>query len=619
MTVNPWTSEGNLPKAETPERQQQIEATLRGLADILQVSLEVSPRAQPAASEAPAILPTPVAEAEKSETLIGDTVSGEVKDAPTKPIIEAPVLGKSFPARPKSEVKETLKPLPRGLSGAPSAPLPVAEAIPSKPEAEAASERPREITAPTTLMGPSAPVSPFTKVVKAAAPVGEIAQPNLEKAPPSQDEGAPSSKPATPFASPFATALEKKKRQAGGDQAGPVSKSPVRPVAAPPARSHPTGESPQVGGEDETLPPPAYSFASVGLPSGQAKSKSSSIPAPKSPPKGPGLSPVGQGLPPARGLPSTRAASPVSTPLQTAEVGAQTQGERVRKRRRVAERPLPESGSWGFLTWIFGFVSVVFLLIYVFEIYEKLTESPAGYANPSETLTSSEGAGSGVEGVPAFPEVDLSEPLECVSQYLALKSAEARLPYLLEREGEGILARLDRYYKMAPLSSGRATQIIDSGTYQDTGRQYVMAQVAWESGATTNVPLIKDREGDYRFSWMLFEQRRRQLLRLYAETAWSDWNQFFVEIRPVAPETLPEGIILENLYYRVTVPEDPGFEAIAYVDENSSMVSEFRDRFARERVYEVLVDLQRDVKLLDDDRPVFRLTRLRNASWDPAL
>lgn len=46
------------------------------------------------------------------------------------------------------------------------------------------------------------------------------------------------------------------------------------------------------------------------------------------------------------------------------------------------------------------------------------------------------------------------------------------------------------------------------------------------------------------------------------------------------------------------------------------MVPTFQERFGGERVYEVVVELQRDAKLLDDDRPVFRLTQLLASGWD---
>ncbi len=343
-------------------------------------------------------------------------------------------------------------------------------------------------------------------------------------------------------------------------------------------------------------------------------------------PPGPGM-PIGKNLPPARGLPSSRkglmgAVSmgvPAPQPGIASPVGAPAEEEegpriRVRKRRRKKDEAVEQGRSGVWLSWAFGIVGMVFLLLYVFETYRTLTGSPPLL----EVAPEGERTGAGSAGDGALPPlaVDLTDQMDCVSQFLGSPTHEGRLPFVLEGAADEILRRMEVHYAAFPLGGGQASRVSNSGTHADTGRDYVSGDVEWRAGGVSKVRLVRDAVGDYRFSWTAFEQAQCQLLREYTETAWSEWTWFYMELKPLDPRRLPEGIILENLYYRVTVPEDPEFEAIAYVDEHSTLVPQFAQRFTSERTYEVVVELQRDSKLLDDDRPVFRLTGLLAESLD---
>lgn len=502
----------------------------------------------------------------------------------------------------QSETKVKL--VPRALSGEGEASTPTAAF---------------EITAPTTLVDKDAPISPFTKIAQGQAssphhstptprpnpggqspfvPAGGLFTADLRDAPPSV-----AGKPATPFASPFATALEKRRQtsESGTETAGApppassgMTRSPLRVTPIRPPEDKSQDCSPVDPGQ---LPSPAVSFASV-LPSSSA---GTSIPAPRSTPRGGGLGRNRGPVPRPSNSPVPRLIRP------TSPADALYEGTRKKRRRFSA---ISQRRPWRILLGLFAIAGIVFLLIYLYAAY--VTQSPERW--PESNFLKEEPLSETPDAAPL--DIDLSEPLEALSQFLAAESNEQRTRFVLEQTPD-LAATMDLHYATFPLTSVTSRQIIDGGTFPDTGRDYVTALVEWDDGSSAEVHFIRDAQGDFRFSWYAFEQARNRLLRHYTATAWTGWTSFFVEIRPLDPRTLPEGIILENLYYRVRVPEDPEFEAIAYVDENSSLVPDFQERFANERSYRVVAEMQRGAKLLDDDRPVFRLTRLVKASWDP--
>ncbi|MGY8690386.1 MAG: hypothetical protein ACKVHP_21955, partial [Verrucomicrobiales bacterium] len=495
-----------------------------------------------------------------------------------------------------------------------------------------------EMTAPKTLVAKDAPISPFTKVVRAtistappmapgpvpfrvspsslgsAPPIREKVEstdqspfslsPALGNAPPPIDKKAePSDKPTKPFASPFATALQKRASAPttiGGRKTGPVSPK-VTPIRPPEEESH--------AAADDTLPAPTYSFSSMGLPTGKG------IPSASPPPPAQTAAPA-----PITAAPFQSQAPPIAAPLPPIPPDPEPlpEGEameqktrKIRKKRRRG--PDPEPRSWSFLTGVLAFVCVAFLLIYLYEIYHTLKGTPAQRSPIPQDAEAIIPEGAAEES----PAVNLKEPIDSLVQFLAADSSSARLSFIAEDE-DGLAQRMTDHHTAFPLMEGTQRKIVDGGTFPDTQREYVIVRLGWQDGKETNAWMIKDGNSDYRFSWYAFEQARNKLLRHYTESAWTGWTQFFIEIKPIDPATLPEGSALENLYYRVTTPEDPEFEAVGYVDGDSSMIPDFRKRFSNARSYNVIADLQRDSPLPDDERPLFRITRLLKASWDPS-
>ena len=198
--------------------------------------------------------------------------------------------------------------------------------------------------------------------------------------------------------------------------------------------------------------------------------------------------------------------------------------------------------------------------------------------------------------------------------FLSADTKEIRDQYLVE--DEKLHDRMTEHYASFPMQAGAPRQVVNGGTFADTYRSYVVVKTQWADNRETDALLIKDASDNYRFSWYGFEQSRNQLLRHYAETSWTGWTQFFVEIKPIDPTTLPTGSVLDNLYYKITAPEDPEFEAIGYVDGLSSMATDFKERFPNSSTYKVYADLMRGEPFHDDPRPLFRITRLIRASWD---
>jgi hypothetical protein len=278
------------------------------------------------------------------------------------------------------------------------------------------------------------------------------------------------------------------------------------------------------------------------------------------------------------------------------------------------------------LTWILCLVCGIFFLIYLYEIYRTLRNPDRQVISPDqeEVFQGTPSATEALESLPSLtpetpvpdavvPKSKLTEPTDVIAGFIGANTEAIRDQYLVE--DKNLRALMAEHYAIFPMQKSKRRQIVDSGTFHDTGRYYVTVRAQWDDDSETDTVLIKDASDNYRFSWHAFEQSRNQLLRHYAETSWTGWTEFFVNIKPMDPTTLPAGTVLDNLYYRITVPEDPEFEAIGYVDGLSSIASEFKDRFPNNS-YQVYLDLMRGESFHEDPRPLFRITRLIRESWD---
>lgn len=658
VPINPWTSQGSLPQETSPDaKKKHIQDALASLAEMLEQTLDSTqaetvspaPSAEVAPEQPAGIASTPhpnqVQEAappvdEKPPALENAPVTSKPvqpltpPEPPAPPVStpaestppepapapEAGILNQSFATTPPPNKRVKVKLVPRALRDEEDA------GTDADSNGESATMPDFEITAPTAIVSEDTPISPFTKVVRgevkepqdAASPF-RLASPATARVSGNLPTAPPAAKGPSHFASPFSTALQKRDAQA--QQAGGTPSPRVAPIQ-PPAND-PSAEAEIAAGH---LPEPTYSFSSMGVPAAQRRQ------APSAPP------PTQQSslhrVPPAPTqqhpqLAPTPAPNPsTSTPVPTTPPEPVIKAPREDGVRRVKKRrPAPEQGSWRFLTGIITLIAIGFLLLWIHEFSESFSRegTPAdeevispdaedpGVATPEIRSLSPDATETPAVPLSTPSAVDLSSPLECVSGFIA---ADPQTRPLYVVEGASVRDAMQTHYEIFPLQGILARQIIGDGTFPDSGRSYMNVEITWDDETKSQVRLIRSERGDYRFSWHAFEQSRRQLLRQYHETQWTGWTRFFVRIKPIGADQLPEETVLEHLWFRVTVPEDPEFEALAYVDENASIISGFRERFPNQTNYEVLIDLLRNESLPSDERPVFRITGLVESSWD---
>ncbi len=576
VPLNPWTAKRSAPLQGTESRQdrnEHINKTLGELAKTLESTFLTSPNESP-----PADALTPKVE-------LRQTFS-EDQSAP--------------PSRSASKL------VPRALS---KQDTDAALASTDAEQVSPALDQPDfEITAPTTLIAEDAPISPFTKAAREQ--IRPSPSPGSQESPFTLANSsriisqAPADAEQKVFASPFSTALKKRQNNTSEQTSGSTSAPRIAPISPP--GTHPDQEAALAQGQ---LPAPTYSFATMGIPSAQGKAPSAAPPTPMTaaavhaqvPPPAPPR-------PPGPFTPATQP-SPEKAPLPEPATDR-------------AQRPLPEPNTWGILTWVLCIVCGIFFLVYLFEIYQTLSGSNKNKPtiirpHQEETIQEEPSANNSRETssilTPA-PQVSLSDAMGTLAGFLSADTKEIRDQYLVE--DEKLHDRMTEHYASFPMQAGAPRQVVNGGTFADTYRSYVVVKTQWADNRETDALLIKDASDNYRFSWYGFEQSRNQLLRHYAETSWTGWTQFFVEIKPIDPTTLPTGSVLDNLYYKITAPEDPEFEAIGYVDGLSSMATDFKERFPNSSTYKVYADLMRGEPFHDDPRPLFRITRLIRASWD---
>jgi hypothetical protein len=590
VPLNPWTAKRSDPLQESDsrkDRNEHINKTLSDLAEMLESTLLTS-----ASASVPADTPT-----EKI------TLKKAFSEDPEATSLRATSTQKLAPRAQSKKDTDAVVPPNTGQTT-------------SSEEDKPAVAADFEITAPTTLVAENTPISPFTKIASKANPQPRT-QPSpftLAKDSKLVSQALESARPKV-FASPFSTAIKKRKESTPGeDVPGTQALKPpqglkVSPINPP--EFHPDQEAALAQGQ---LPAPTYSFATMGLPSSQGKATSSS-PATTTP-EADQVPPTTAPVPPG---PFSMLAPPVPVPDNAPTPEPATDR---------AHRPLPKPNTWGMLTWALCVICGIFFIIYLYEIIDTL--SAPGKSNPTaippdqeeaiqeppSATVSPERSPETIENAATAPPVSLSEPMETLAGFLEADTVEVRAQYLVE--DEDLHARMIDHYTSFPMQvdAPQRQQIVGSGTFIDTERTYVVVESLWADESETETLLIKDSSNNYHFSWYAFEQSRNQLLRRYAETGWTGWTHFFVEIRPIDPATLPTGTVLDNLYYKITVPEDPEFEAIGYVDGLSSMAMEFQDRFPNTSTYQVYVDLMRGESYHEDPRPLFRITSLIRESWD---
>ena len=515
----------------------------------------------------------------------------------------------------------------------PPAPKPKSKFVPSTLE----DKGDFDITAPVTVVPPSTPVSPFTKVaagstkdvrptVPPSQPVSQRTKapqvppatqasgsgmpPSAEQAPfeptpyptaaspprlvPTADEEAAESanpfsvidkearvaavtvKPNPDFASPFSSAM--KKNVSVGEQVG----SGISRKAGPKARIAPLSEN--AGDEaGQTLPPPTYSFSALDTASVREQA-----------PEGPADEPASVG---------------------DGHIRPGSRRQSVPTIEQEAEKP-----TWGFLTIVLGCICAIFLVLYIIEVYEQLRLPPRPAPIPpdaEDVVNSGQETASIAEPLVPIADVNLSEPLDAIKGFLNASTVEGRLPFILE--GSSVAEAMRRHYASfggldEPLPD---TIALVGDSLPDAKPKYVIFRLHWKDYAPLNIRLISQDDGSHRFSWYAFEQWRHQLLERFVVGEWSEWSHFYVQIRPgSAPSTLSEDESAKYLWYEVTSAERIGYTTTACVPLDSPLAKEFTNSFQGDRNYEVVLQLERLLDSQNKPLDYLLIVRRLSDSWE---
>ncbi len=583
-SANPW---GAAPTASPGA----VDEKLSDLAAILEAAMP-EPRAEAPPAKAPPepeVPPTPPQA--KSEPPPDDTAEPAPPNAPPAP--PAP-LEKAAPAPPSPSTSPVAK-------------------VKLVPRALKTNEK-FEITAPTTLVAGDAAVSPFTKVAEGFAT--DVAP--KPGAPQKPQKGAASSPfavvqkdkplPKAPpeFASPFSAAL-KKRAEGQAPSPPPAKRPPNRPqpkAKAEPAQQQVVSQGLRVApirppGDDsssssEPLPPPTYSFATIGHPS-QHPSAQQKI----------------------------AVTEPTAPLAEDVEIIPPAEPEK---------REIPQQ-SWNFLTRILIGICVIFLLIYIYEIYHNLRRPPVKLPDPipqnaPEVQQSAPGTNAAIESeeatLPESPltetpladpvELEATDPVSIIQTYLSATSIPEKLACVVEDSSihDQMRAHFEQFggfEDREPLS----TQIANHGTFT-SGRTYLEAKVTWENETPLTVRLVEQGDGAHRFGWYTFEQWRHQLLKKFVKGEWSAWPHFYVEVKPVNIEAASED---DRLWYLLSSPEDPDFRIEAFVVKDSLVAKDCQKHFSSERKYEAVLQLEAPEIRADGTFGALKIIRLIRNSWDP--